>query len=91
MAAGGPSTSLATIALSKVFPSSNMPCKAPALFAALAGAAGLGGRGLGAGFASTRQLFAGAGRGALPFSVAALTLLEMEPRISESAWMFFIL
>lgn len=31
------------------------------------------------------------GAGALPLSVAVPTLVEIEPRISESAWMFFIL
>lgn len=35
-------------------------------------------------------LEAGGSGGAEPLSAAAPTLVEIEPRISESAWMFFI-
>lgn len=76
-AAGGPRTSLATIAFSKVFPSWNIVCKAPLL------------RG-GCGFAGRTPIygdFAGgaSGAGAEPLSAAAPTLVEIAPRMSESA------
>lgn len=69
-AGGGASTSAATMARKRLFPSSNIPCKDPAA-------------------GSMCYLAGGAEGGAIPLSLAA-TLLEIAPRISESAWMFFI-
>ncbi len=74
-------TSLATIALSKVFPSWKRLCKEP-LFRAVAAVCGLG-------FSASTLYgaFGGDARGAgpAPLSAAVPTLFEIAPRMSESA------